>query len=42
MEFNFPFKKGTGIERLLPKGQKDLLDLLLKCLAYDPKDRISA
>ena len=22
MEFDFPPKKGTGIERLLPKGQK--------------------
>ena len=42
MEFDFPHKKGTGLERLLPKDSALLLDILKKTLQYDPKDRISA
>lgn len=42
MEFNFPVKKGSGLEKLLPSVTKDYLDLLHKLLIYDPNDRISA
>ena len=42
MEFNFPHKKGTGIERLIPHVSPDAIDLIYKLLIYDPEDRISA
>lgn len=42
MEFNFPQRKGTGIEKLLPHVTKDCIDLILKLLIYDPNDRITA
>lgn len=42
MEFNFPTKKGTGIEKLLPNASKDCIDLLYKLLTYDPQKRITA
>ncbi|EGR33614.1 long flagella protein lf4, putative [Ichthyophthirius multifiliis] len=42
MKFNFPYKKGTGIEKLAPNMPKDCIDLIQKLLTYDPKDRITA
>ena len=42
MEFNFPAKKGTGLEKLAPFISKDAIDLIYKLLAYDPEDRITA
>ena len=42
MEFDFPPKRGTGLEKLLPNATKDCIDLLYKLLTYDPNKRISA
>jgi len=42
MEFNFPKKSGTGIEKLLPHASADCIDLLKQLLAYDPEKRITA
>jgi renal tumor antigen len=42
MEFNFPPKKGTGIEQLIPHISKDAIDLIYKLLIYDPEKRITA
>lgn len=42
MEFNFPPKKGTGIEKLAPHIPKDCIDLISKLLSYDPAERITA
>ena len=42
MEFNFPHKKGTGLDRHLTNISSDARDLLHKLLAYDPMERISA
>jgi renal tumor antigen len=43
MEINFNVKKGIGLDRFLPSGcPADLKDLLIKLLAYDPNERISA
>jgi len=42
MEFNFPQKTGTGIDKLLPHVSLDCLDLLKQMLAYDPEKRITA
>lgn len=42
MEFNFPHKKGTGIEKLLPNATRDCIDLLYRLLTYDPLRRINA
>lgn len=42
MEFNFPPKKGTGLEKLLPNATKDCIDLLYRLLTYDPLKRITA
>lgn len=42
MEFNFPPKKGTGIEKLSPHIPKDCIDLIYKLLMYDPDERITA
>lgn len=42
MDFNFPQKEGTGVARLIPHISADCLDLMLKMLAYNPEDRISA
>jgi len=42
MEFNFPQKVGTGIDKLLPHVTPDCLDLLKQMLIYDPEKRITA
>ncbi|CAE8605986.1 unnamed protein product [Polarella glacialis] len=42
MDFNFPEKKGTGIERLIPHADADLTELIKKLIKYDPDERILA
>jgi len=42
MDFNFPDKKGTGIERLIPHADPDLVELMKKLIRYDPDERILA
>jgi len=42
MEFNFPQKNGTGLEKLLPHASADCIDLLKQLLTYDPEKRITA
>lgn len=42
MDFNFPEKKGTGIERLIPHADADLTELMKKLVRYDPDERILA
>eukprot|EP00930_Biecheleria_cincta_P054541 TRINITY_DN4074_c0_g1_i1.p1 TRINITY_DN4074_c0_g1~~TRINITY_DN4074_c0_g1_i1.p1 ORF type:complete len:538 (-),score=103.74 TRINITY_DN4074_c0_g1_i1:55-1668(-) len=42
MDFNFPEKKGTGIERLIPHADPELTELMKKLIRYDPDERILA
>lgn len=42
MDFNFPPKVGTGIDKLIPHASKECLDLLKHLLAYDADERITA
>lgn len=42
MEFNFPVKRGSGIAKLIPHASADCIDIIVKLLAYDPDERISA
>jgi len=42
MDFNFPEKKGTGIDRLIPHADVDLIELMKKLVRYDPDERILA
>jgi len=42
MDFNFPDKKGTGIERLVPHADPDLIELMKRLIRYDPDERILA
>lgn len=42
MTFNFPQRKGSGLEPLLRNASKDVIDLLYRLLEYDPVDRITA
>mmetsp|Transcript_47057 Transcript_47057/g.86235 ORF Transcript_47057/g.86235 Transcript_47057/m.86235 type:complete len:583 (-) Transcript_47057:171-1919(-) len=42
MDFNFPEKKGSGIERLIPHASQEVVSLMLKLLKYDPDERIVA
>lgn len=42
MDFDFPEKKGTGIERLIPHADVELVELMKKLITYDPDDRILA
>lgn len=42
MNFNFPPKKGSGIERLLPHVSTDAVELIYQMCTYDPDDRMSA
>jgi len=42
MDFNFPEKKGTGIDRLIPHADTELVELMKKLVRYDPDERILA
>lgn len=42
MDFNFSEKKGTGIERLIPHADAELVELMKKLIRYDPDERILA
>ena len=42
MDFNFPQKSGTGIEKLISHAPPECVDLINKLLAYNPDDRLSA
>jgi len=42
MDFNFPEKKGSGIERLLPHADVETVELMKKLIRYDPDERILA
>ena len=42
MELNFPPKEGSGITKLIPHALDDCMDLIMKLLAYNPEDRLSA
>ncbi|XP_076098270.1 MAPK/MAK/MRK overlapping kinase-like isoform X1 [Mytilus galloprovincialis] len=42
MNFNFPSKKGSGIERLLPHVSTDAVELIYQMCTYDPDERMSA
>ena len=42
MNFNFPQKKGTGIEKVLHHAPPECIELIYQMCAYDPDERISA
>lgn len=42
MNFNFPPKEGTGIDRLIPNAPPECVELIKKLIAYNPDDRLSA
>ena len=42
MEFDFPPRIGTGIDKLIPNVSKECLDLIKHLLAYDPDERINS
>lgn len=42
IDFNFPASEGTGIAKLIPHAPPDAVELMLKILAYNPDDRVSA
>lgn len=42
MDFNFPPREGTGVEKLIPHVGAECIDLISKLLAYNPDDRLSA
>ena len=42
MSFNFPAKKGSGIERLLPSVSPEAVELIYLMCTYDPDERITA
>jgi renal tumor antigen len=42
IDFNFPQQKGLGIPSMIPHASADAIDLIMKLLAYDPEERISA
>jgi len=35
MEFNFPLKEGTGIEKLIPNVSPEVQEIITKLLHYD-------
>jgi renal tumor antigen len=43
MDFNFPQKPGTGIDKLMPHHiPKECVELIKQLLAYDPEERLTA
>lgn len=42
IEFEFPQKTGTGLVKVIPHASPEALDLMLKMLAYNPEERLSA
>jgi len=42
MDLNFPEKKGTGIERLVPHADPEVVELIKKLIKYDPDERLLA
>jgi serine/threonine protein kinase len=42
MDFNFPPKEGSGIARLIPHVSQECQELILRLLAYNPEERLSA
>ena len=42
IDFNFPSSEGTGIAKLIPHAPPDAVELMLKILADNPDDRLSA
>ncbi|XP_786078.1 MAPK/MAK/MRK overlapping kinase [Strongylocentrotus purpuratus] len=42
INYNFPSKKGSGIEKLLPNATKQTLEIMNKLCTYDPDERITA
>jgi hypothetical protein len=42
MDFNFPAKEGGGVAKLIPHVNPECVDLIVKLLAYNPDDRLSA
>nr|KAG5702128.1 hypothetical protein BaRGS_010394 [Batillaria attramentaria] len=42
MNFNFPPKKGSGIERLLTHVSQEAIQLIYQMCTYDPDERITA
>jgi len=42
MDFDFPEKKGTGLERLVPHAEVEVIEIIKKLTRYDPDDRILA
>jgi len=42
IDFNFPHKEGSPMAKLIPHCSPDCIDVIVRLLAYDPDDRISA
>ena len=42
MNFNFPSKKGSGIEKSLPHATQECIELIYQMCIYDPEERITA
>jgi len=42
LDFNFPPKTGSGLDKMLAHVSPDCLDLLKQMLIYDPEKRITA
>ena len=42
IDFNFPHKEATPLARLIPHCSAECVDVIVKLLAYDPDDRMSA
>lgn len=42
MTFDFPQREGSGIAKLIAHCTPDCQDLIIKLLAYNPDDRLSA
>ena len=42
IDFNFPHKEAQPMTKLIPHCSPDCIDIIVKLLAYDPDDRLSA